>query len=391
MRPSDFIAKKVRDIPPSGIRKFFDIASEMKDAISLGVGEPDFVTPWNIREAAIYSIEKGETHYTSNSGKQELRELAAEYFYGRFGLDYTPAQILVTMGASEAIDMACRTVLEPGEEVLLPEPSYVAYSPSVALAGGVAVGIETKAEDCFKLKPEAIEAAVTEKTKALVLTYPNNPTGAIMTREDLMALVPVIEKHNLLVLSDEIYAELTYGEKHTSIASLPGMKDRTILIHGFSKAFAMTGWRLGLVAAHPELLQEMLKIHQYSALCAPVMSQAAGIEALRAGLADGFESVENMKRQYNRRRRLLVKELNRMGLSCFEPLGAFYVFPCIQSTGLSSEDFCHKLLMEKKVAAVPGGAFGRCGEGFIRCSYAASMENIEEALKRIEAFIQERR
>lgn len=389
MRASDFVAKKVRDIPPSGIRKFFDIASEMKDAISLGVGEPDFVTPWNIREAAIYSVEKGETHYTSNSGKQELRELAAQYLRTRFDATYAPEQILVSMGASEAIDLACRTILEPGEEVLLPEPSYVAYSPSVALADGVAVGIETKAEDCFKLKPEAIERAVTKKTKALVLTYPNNPTGAVMTREDLMALVPVIEKYNLVVISDEIYAELTYEGKHTSIASLPGMQDRTILIHGFSKAFAMTGWRLGLVAAHQDIIRQMVKIHQYSALCAPIMSQAAGIEALKAGFADGFESVENMKRQYNRRRRLMVQELNRMGLSCFEPLGAFYVFPCIRSTGLTSEEFCHKLLMSKKVAAVPGGAFGPCGEGFIRCAYAASMDNIMEALRRTEAFLQE--
>ncbi|MGI6174808.1 MAG: aminotransferase class I/II-fold pyridoxal phosphate-dependent enzyme [Christensenellales bacterium] len=387
MRPSDYIAKHVRDVPPSGIRKFFDIASEMKDAISLGVGEPDFVTPWNVRESAIYSVEKGQTHYTSNRGHTHLREEICTYLAGRFDVHYELNEVLVTVGASEAIDLACRAVLNPGEEVLVPAPSYVAYMPSVMFAGGVPVGVVTKAENGFVMKPEVVEAAITEKTKAIILPYPNNPTGGIMQKEHIEALLPVIQKHDLLVITDEIYAELTYGRRHVSIASYPGMKDRCILINGFSKAFAMTGWRLGYMAAPKELLDGMVKIHQYAIMCAPTMSQAAGIEALRSGRENDYEHVEYMRRQYDRRRKYLLREFRRMGLDCFEPLGAFYVFPCIQKTGLSSEEFCNRLIQEKKVAVVPGTAFGECGEGFVRCSYASSMENLQEAAHRIDAFV----
>ncbi len=388
MNSSRFIAAGVNAIPPSGIRKFFDIANEMEDAISLGVGEPDFVTPWNVREAAITSIEKGMTHYTSNHGMLELREYVSSYMQHRFALDYTVQEIVMTMGASEGIDIALRAVLEPGDEVLVPAPSYVSYFPCVSFAGGVPVSIETFEENGFILTPDLLEKKITPKTKAMVLAYPNNPTGGIMKREELQALADIIVRHDILVISDEIYAELTYGgSKHVSFAALDGMRERTIVINGFSKAFAMTGWRLGFVCADRPLLDAILKIHQYTALCAPIMSQAAALEALKDGFDNGFSRIREMTMQYDQRRRVIVKAFNDMGLNCFEPLGAFYAFPNISSTGLSSEEFCTRLLMEKSVACVPGTAFGSCGEGFMRCSYASSLDNIFEACNRIESFI----
>ena len=390
MRIEDRVAAHVAQVPPSGIRKFFDIVSEMKDAISLSVGEPDFVTPWNIRENAIYALERGRTHYTSNSGLMELRELICQYYHQRFGVSYQPGQVLVTVGASEAIDLAVRALVEPGDEVLIPAPSYVSYEPTVALAHGVPVPIPTSAADSFKLDPQVVRSLITPKTKAMVLPYPNNPTGAVMVREDLLALARVLEDTDVVVISDEIYAELTYGADHVSIASIPSMFDRTIVINGFSKAFAMTGWRLGYAIAHPALLGAMLKIHQFTMLCANIMSQYAGVEALRHGLDSGFASVDAMRREYDRRRNYIVAGLNRMGLTCFEPRGAFYAFPSIQSTGMKSEEFCEKLLYAKQVAVVPGTAFGSFGEGFVRISYAASLENIKTALGRIEEFIEGR-
>ena len=380
------IAKHVAVVPPSGIRKFFDIASEMQDVISLGVGEPDFITPWNVRDVAIHSIERGRTHYTSNHGLLELRELIVKYLDERFGVHYSAQNTMITVGASEALDLAFRALINPGDEILVPAPSYVSYEPGIAFAGGVPVAVNTFESDDFVLKPEHIEAAITPRTKAIVIPYPNNPTGAIMTREQLDALRPVIEEHDLFVITDEIYAELTYGGRHASIAQ--GMEDRTLLINGFSKAFAMTGWRLGYASGPKPLLDAMIKIHQYTILCAPIMSQEAGIEALSYEMHTGFKQVKDMVRSYNRRRALMVEGFRDMGLSCFEPRGAFYAFPNIQTTGLSSEEFCHRLLQEQRVACVPGSAFGPGGEGFIRCSYAASMANILEALKRIRAFLE---
>ena len=386
MNTEKLVARHVAAVPPSGIRKFFDIASDMKNVISLSVGEPDFVTPWNVRMAAISSIEQGRTHYTSNYGMMELRELIGEYLSSRYHVHYPAAQILVTVGASEALDLAFRALLEPGDEVLVPAPSYVSYQPGVAFCHGVPVPVETSEEEDFILTPEQIERAVTPRTKAIVIPYPNNPTGAIMTREQLDAIRPVILKHDLLVIADEIYSELTYGGRHASFAE--GMEERTLLINGFSKAFAMTGWRLGYACGPAPLIAAMVKIHQYSMLCAPVMSQVAGMEALRDEMHSGFPQVEDMVRNYNRRRALVVESFRDMGLSCFEPRGAFYAFPNISSTGLSSEQFCKRLIFEKSVACVPGTAFGASGEGFIRCSYAASMENIIEALKRIREFVE---
>ncbi|MGI6161036.1 MAG: aminotransferase class I/II-fold pyridoxal phosphate-dependent enzyme [Christensenellales bacterium] len=383
------ISRRVSEAPLSGIRKFFDIASEMKDVISLSVGEPDFVTPWGIREAAIYSIERGRTHYTSNHGLMELRRNICSYMSRRFDLSYEPNEVIATVGASEGIDLALRAIIEPGDEVLVPAPSYVSYMPCVMFAGGTAVALETKADNGFIITPEAIRAAVTPKTKAIVVPYPNNPTGAIMKKDQLEAIADEIIKNDLVVISDEIYAELTYAGRHVSIASLPGMEERTIVLNGFSKAFAMTGWRIGYACAKGPLIAAMLKLHQYVMLCAPIMSQIAANEALSAGLENGFEQVLSMVAQYNRRRRITVGAFNAMGLSCFEPLGAFYVFPCISSTGLTSDEFCHRLLMEKHVAMVPGTAFGESGEGFIRCSYAASVDNINEAMKRTAAFVDE--
>lgn len=384
--PQSFLNETVKSIPPSGIRKFFDIAAEMKDAISLGVGEPDFVTPWHIRDEGIYSLEKGHTHYTSNAGIKELRLEIAAYMKRRFGLEYDGlTQTIVTVGGSEAIDLFLRSVIEPGDEVLIPEPSFVCYKPITRLAGGVPVTITTKAENNFKLTAEEVEAAITPKTKVLILPFPNNPTGAVMTRRDLERVAEVVKKHNIMVLSDEIYAELTYGIQHTSVAEIDGMYDRTVVVSGFSKSHAMTGWRLGYACGNQDIIKAMTKVHQFAIMSAPTTSQYAAIEALRNGDSD----IAMMREEYNQRRMIMVSGFNAMGLDCFEPEGAFYTFPCIQSTGLSSNDFCEKLLFGKKVAVIPGTAFGSSGEGFVRCSYAYSLKNINEALNRIEAFIKD--
>lgn len=385
---NNLINKKVADMPSSGIRKFFDIAAEMKDAISLGVGEPDFVTPWHVREAGIYSLQKGHTYYTSNSGVLELRNEISSYLDRRFGLKYDPkTQTLITVGGSEAIDLTIRAVIEHGDEVLIPEPCFVCYAPITTLAGGTPVPIVTRAEDDFKLTPELLKAAITPKTKLLILPFPNNPTGAIMTKGDLEAIAEVLDGTDIAVLSDEIYAELTYGTHHVSIASIPSMYERTILVSGFSKAYAMTGWRLGYVCGAPELIKAITKIHQYAIMCTPTTSQHAAIEALR----NGDNDIEMMRTEYNYRRRLIYEGFNSMGLDCFEPKGAFYVFPCIKSLGMNSSDFSIALLNEQKLAVVPGSAFGSSGEGFVRCSYAYSTEKINEALNRIDMFIAARK
>ena len=384
--PESVLNREVVNIPPSGIRKFFDIAAEMKDAISLGVGEPDFVTPWHIRDKGIFSLQKGQTHYTANKGLIELRREISNYLERRFNLTYeATTQTIVTVGGSEAIDLAFRAILEPGDEVIIPEPSFVCYSPLTRLAGGIPVPIATKMENNFKLTADELKSAITPKTKLLVLPYPNNPTGGIMTREDLEEIAEVLDGTNIVVLSDEIYAELTYGRKHTSIAEIDGMYDRTILVSGFSKAYAMTGWRLGYACAHPAIIEQMTKVHQYGIMSAPTTAQVAAVEALK----NGDDDIEMMRNEYDDRRRLIVGGFNAMGLECFEPEGAFYAFPCIKSTGLSSTDFCEKLLFGKKVAVVPGNAFGESGEGHVRCSYAYSLESINEALSRIEAFVKE--
>lgn len=375
---------KIVGIKPSGIRKFFDVVSEMKDAISLGVGEPDFETPWHIREEGIYSLEKGKTHYSSNAGIKELRVEICRYLKRRFDLDYDPLkETLVTIGGSEAIDMALRVMLEEGDEVILPQPSYVSYEPCVIMAGGKPVIVELKEEDEFKLTKQELLDAITDKTKILILPFPNNPTGSVMSREELADIVDVIIEKDIFVISDEIYAELTYGEKHVSIASFPGMKERTVVINGFSKAYAMTGWRLGYAVGPEVIIKQILKLHQFAIMCAPSTSQYAAIEALRNGDPD----VEMMCEAYDGRRRFLLHEFRRMGLSCFEARGAFYVFPCIKSLGMTSEEFATKLLMEEKVAVVPGTAFGDCGEGFLRISYAYSIDNLKKALERIERFV----
>ncbi len=387
MNTDKFISKTVAAVPPSGIRKFFDIASEMKDCISLGVGEPDFDTPWNVRESAIYALESGRTHYTSNHGTTELRQQIVKYMDMRYGLSYDINQCVVTVGASEALDLAFRAIMNPGDEVLVPAPSYVSYMPGISFAGGVPVPMQLKEKDNFIITPESIEKAVTDKTKAIVIAFPNNPTGAIMTKAQYKKITDIIIKHDLLVISDEIYSELTYEQKHCSIASLQGMKERTVVINGFSKAFAMTGFRLGYALGPKPVIDAMVKVHQYSMLCASVISQDAGSEALRSGMNNDFTQVEKMTGQYNRRRKLMYSSLNEMGLYCFEPLGAFYIFPNISSTGLKSDEFCERLLFEKRVACVPGTAFGSEGDDFIRCSYASSLENLKEALKRIKSFI----
>ena len=387
MNINEKLNKTVCDMKPSGIRKFFDIVATMPDAISLGVGEPDFVTPWHIRDAGIYSLEKGHTYYTSNSGLIELREEICRYLERRFGLKYDyKKETLITVGGSEAIDLAVRALVSPGEEVLIPEPSFVCYTPCVQMAGGVPVPIVTKAEDNFKLTAETLKAAITDKTKMLVLPYPNNPTGAIMTKDDLQPIVDVLKDTDIFVLSDEIYAELTYGTKHVSIASFDEMKERTVLISGFSKAFAMTGWRLGYACGHSDLIKAMTKIHQYAIMCAPTTSQYAAIEAMK----NGDNDIAAMVSEYNYRRKVIVEAFNEIGLECFEPQGAFYVFPSIKSTGLSSNDFCETLLREQKVAVVPGSAFGESGEGFIRCSYAYSIDAINKAVERIDKFLKSR-
>ena len=383
---SDKISKRTASLKPSGIRRFFDIANEMDNVISLGVGEPDFKTPYAIRRKGIENLEEGRTGYSANAGMMELRNAITRFLQRKYELSYDPAkEILVTVGGSEAIDLGIRAFVDPGDEVLIPEPSFVCYSPIVTLTCGIPVPIVTKEEDHFRLTPEALEGAITDKTKMLILPYPNNPTGAVMKKEHLEAIAEVILRHDLIVLSDEIYSELTYNGKHVSIASIPGMKERTILVNGFSKAFSMTGWRLGYAAAPKEAISQMTKIHQYAVMCAPTTSQYAAIEALD----HCDENIEEMRNEYNMRRRLTVNGFNEIGLHTFEPEGAFYVFPSIQSTGLSSEEFCEKLLYAKRVAVVPGNAFGESGEGFIRVSYSYSVKHLLEAIKRIGEFVQE--
>ena len=379
------VSPVVSALPPSGIRKFFDIVAEMEDAISLGVGEPDFTTPWGIREAGIYSLEKGQTHYTANAGLMELREEICRYNQRKFGVTYDPkSEVVVTVGGSEAIDLMIRAIINPGDEVLIPEPCFVCYKPLTIMAGGKAVPIETKEEDEFRLLPEQLKAKITDKTKLLILPYPNNPTGGVMSKDDMEAIAEVLRGTDIMVLSDEIYGELRYSDEgHIPFSKFEGMRERPVVVNGFSKSFAMTGWRLGYALGPAALIKLMTKIHQYGIMSAPTTAQFAAVEALRSCDDD----VEEMRREYNYRRRYIVDGFRAMGLSCFEPLGAFYVFPCIKSTGMTSEEFCQNLLQEEKVAVVPGNAFGESGEGFIRCSYAYSIENIQEALKRIERFV----
>ncbi len=378
------LADKVVDIKPSGIRKFFDIASEMKDAISLGVGEPDFDTPWHIRDEGIYSLEQGRTIYTSNAGLKELRREICNYIHRKQGVKYDPLhEVLVTVGGSEAIDVGLRAMVNPGDEVLIPQPSFVSYEPCAIMAGAKPVIIHLKEENEFRLTAEELEAAVTDKTKLLVLPFPNNPTGAIMERKDLEAIAEVILKHDIFVMSDEIYSELTYTDKHVSIIEIPGMRERTILINGFSKAYAMTGWRLGYACGPAEIIAQMTKIHQFAIMCAPSTSQYAAIEALK----NGDEDVLEMRTAYNQRRRFLLNAFQEMGISCFEPYGAFYMFPCIKEFGMSSDEFATRFLNEEKVAVVPGTAFGDCGEGYLRISYAYSLEHLKTAMGRLKTFV----
>ena len=378
------LSETIVQIEPSGIRKFFDIVSEMKDAISLGVGEPDFDTPWHIREEGIYSLEKGRTFYTSNAGLKELKQEICRYLYRRFDVSYNPnSEVMVTVGGSEAIDIALRAMCDPGDEVLIPQPSYVSYVPCTMLAGGKPVVIELEEKDNFKLTPEKLLEKITDKTKILVMPFPNNPTGAIMTKEDLAPIVDIIIEKDLFVISDEIYSELTYGTDHVTIAAFPGMKDRTILINGFSKSYAMTGWRLGYAAAPHRILEQMLKIHQFAIMCAPTTSQYAAVSALR----DGDNDVQMMREAYDQRRRFVLHAFKEMGLDCFEPEGAFYAFPSIKRFGMTSDEFATRFLREEKVAVVPGTAFGASGEGFLRVSYAYSLKNLKEALGRMANFV----
>lgn len=381
----DALSGKVKQIKPSGIRKFFDIVSEMDDAISLGVGEPDFDTPWHIREEGIYSLEKGRTFYTSNAGLSELKIEISKYLDRRFDLKYDPSdEIMITVGGSEAIDGALRAMLDAGDEVILPQPSYVSYEPCIVLADGVPVIVELKEENDFKLTREQLEKAVTDKTKILIMPFPNNPTGAIMTKEELQPIVDFVIEHDLFVISDEIYSELTYSGNHVSIGAFPGMKERTIVINGFSKSYAMTGWRLGYACGPQVILKQILKIHQFAIMCAPTTSQYAAIEALR----HGDDDVEKMRDEYDRRRRFLLNTFEEMGIECFEPYGAFYMFPSIKKFGMSSDEFATRLLKEEKIAVVPGTAFGDCGEGFLRISYAYSIDDLKAALERIGRFIE---
>ena len=378
------LSQRIQEVPPSGIRKYFDIMAEMDDAISLGVGEPDFQTPWHIRDAGIYSLEKGFTKYTPNAGLSDLRRAICRYLKRRFDLEYQPiGQTLVTVGGSEGLDLAFRCLLEPGDEVIIPTPSFVCYGPLVSMIHGVPVYVETKVENEFRLTPEELKAAITPRTKILVLPFPNNPTGGIMHRADLEALAEMLRGTNIMVVSDEIYAELTYGQHHVSMANIPDMYERTIVINGFSKAYSMTGWRMGYVCGPKELIAAMTKLHQYGIMSAPTTSQYAAIEAMEHGDRD----IEAMKQEYDGRRRFLVDGFRKLGLDCFEPRGAFYVFPCIRSTGLSSEEFCDKFLAQEHVAVIPGNAFGPGGEGFVRACYAASMKNLTEALTRLERFL----
>ena len=380
------ISPVVQAIPPSGIRRFFDIAAEMEDVISLGVGEPDFVTPWSIRESCVYGLEQGYTSYTANRGLWELREEICALQKRNFNIDYDPkTNVLVTVGVSEALDIAMRAILTPGDEILIPEPCYVSYKACASLAGAVAVAVPAKIENNFSITPADLEAHVTNKTKALLIGYPNNPTGAILTKDQLMDIAKFAQEHDLIVISDEIYGDLTYGgERHVCFAGLPGMKDRTILLNGFSKAYAMTGWRIGYAMSNPAIISAMTKIHQYTMLCAPITAQIAAVEALR----HGEKYMKKMVSEYDKRRRLIYDGLTNAGLKCFEPKGAFYIFPDITSTGLTSEEFAEQLLMKEHVALVPGTAFGQCGEGYVRCSYATSVTKISEAIARIEHFVQ---
>lgn len=379
------ISKVAENMQPSGIRKFFDVVAEMPDAISLGVGEPDFDTPWHIREAGIYSLEKGRTFYTSNSGLMALREEVARYYERKQGLSYNPKdEVFITVGGSEAIDMAIRAMIDPGDEIIIPEPCYVSYVPCALLAGAVPVTIDLKEENEFRLTADELRAAITPRTKILMLAFPNNPTGAIMEKKDLEAIAEIILENDLYVISDEIYGELTYLGEHVTIASLPGMRERTVVINGFSKAYAMTGWRLGYAVGPGNIISQMLKLHQYAIMCAPTTSQYAGVEALK----NGDDDIARMRESYNQRRRYLVRELNDMGLHCFEPFGAFYVFPSIKHLGISSDEFATRLLEEEKLAVVPGTAFGGCGEGFLRISYAYSLDELKEALGRIRRFVE---
>jgi len=384
MNYDNILNKKIQNVKPSGIRKFFDILEEMTDAISLGIGEPDFVTPWHIRDAGIYSLERGHTKYTSNAGMLQLRREIAAYLNRRFDLQYDYAsQILVTVGGSEAIDLALRVLVNPGDEVIVPVPSFVCYGPLAEMAGGVPKYLTLKAENEFRLTPEELKAAITDRTKVLVLPFPSNPTGGTMDRKDLEAIAEVLKDTDIMVISDEIYAELTYGRRHVSLANITGMYDRTIVVNGFSKSHAMTGWRMGYVCAPKPIIAAMTKLHQFGIMSAPTTSQYAAVEAMRNGDAD----IEHMREEYDRRRRYLVENLNRIGLSCFEPKGAFYVFPDIRSTGLTSEEFCERFLLEEKVAVIPGSAFGPGGEGFVRACYAASMKDIAEAVARMDNFL----
>lgn len=383
------ISNKVAALKPSGIRKFFDLARQIPGVVSLGVGEPDFETPWHIREEGVRALQQGKTYYTANAGLEELRRAIAGYTKRKIGVAYDPtAEVFVTVGGSEAIDGALRVILDPGDEVIYTEPCYVSYMPCIALADGVPVSIKLKNENRFKLTPEELEAAITPKTKAVLLSFPSNPTGAVMTREDLERIAPIIEKHDLLVISDEIYSELTYnGLEHVSIASLPGMRDRTVVINGFSKAFAMTGWRLGYATGPADIIKQMIKVHQFSIMCAPTVSQYAAVEAMN----NGDEDVERMRESYDQRRRYLLNELKKMGLPCFEPEGAFYIFPDIREFGMTSEEFATELLRSEKLAVVPGDAFGESGEGFIRISYAYSLKELREAIRRLGAFVEKLR
>ncbi len=385
----DFLSERAKKIRPSGIRKFFDMASERKDVISLGVGEPDFITPWEIRNAGIQSVKKGYTQYTSNSGLKALREEISTYLDNRFNAKFSPENIVITVGASEAIDITLRAIVNEGDEILIPDPSYVSYKPCVELLGGVPVCVPCSWENGFKLTSENLEKVITEKTKAIIFPYPNNPTGGIMEREFIDKIVPVILKHDLLVISDEIYAELSYGKTHCSVASIPALKDRVVLISGFSKSFAMTGWRVGYVCAPVEIKQTLLKIHQYTTICAPIFAQYAALAGLQQGEKDGFSSVVEMKNQYDKRRKFMYNSFLEMGLDCFEPKGAFYVFPSVKSLGMTGEEFALKLLEEKKIAVVPGNAFGEFGEYHVRVSYAYSMKNLVEAMERIAEFVNE--
>ncbi|MCM3412913.1 aminotransferase [Metabacillus litoralis] len=388
IEPTHYLSSTVKGLKPSGIRKFFDLAASMEGVISLGVGEPDFVTPWNVREASILSLEQGYTSYTANAGLLELRKEISHYLKEKTNVSYSPSEeLLVTVGASQALDLALRAIVNPGDEVIVIEPSFVSYSSLISLAGGVPVSVQTSGEMEFKLQPSDLEKAITNKTKAIILCSPNNPTGTLLNKEDLEKIAKIIEKYDLLVISDEIYAELTYDDVYTSFVSIDGMVERTILVSGFSKGFAMTGWRLGYVAAQPEFLSAMLKIHQYTMMCAPSMAQYAAIEAIK----NGKEDVSHMKKSYRQRRNLFVNALTEMGLTCHVPGGAFYAFPSIKETNLSSEEFAEKLLMEERVAVVPGSVFGESGEGYIRCSYASSLEQLQESLRRMQRFVQKQK